>query len=100
MAKISLYHPAIAQTDNLLPLSTGHIASFQVFDIVFVLFSANGAGVIGGPNQAGLTYVLELYNHAFRYLQMGPASAMAFILFVLIVIATYLQFRFIPQSYE
>ena len=80
-------------------LVTGLIGAFQVFGIVYVLFGAGG-GSIGGPQQAGLTYVLYLFNHAFRYYEMGVASAMSFILFVSILIVTYLQFRFVPQSYD
>ena len=80
-------------------LVTGLIAAFQVFDIVYVLFRTGG-GTIGGPGQAGLTYVLSLFDHAFRYYEMGVACAMSFILFVIILIVTYLQFRFVPQSYE
>ncbi|WP_034341702.1 carbohydrate ABC transporter permease [Deinococcus misasensis] len=75
---------------------TGLIGAFQVFGVVYVLFGAAGGG-LGGPQQSGLTYVLSLYNHAFRYNDMGAASAMSFLLFVVIFIITFLQFRFLPQ---
>ncbi len=79
-------------------LVTGTIGSFQVFGLVYTLFGAGG-GTIGGPDQAGLTYVLYLYQQAMRYYQVGGANAMSMILLAIIFIVTYLQFRFVPQNY-
>ncbi|TML28200.1 MAG: sugar ABC transporter permease, partial [Actinobacteria bacterium] len=45
-------------------LVTNVIAALQVFGVVYVIFSG---AVSGGPQQAGLTYVLHLYLFAFRY---------------------------------
>jgi len=95
---LDITFPMLKPTTFFL-LVTGLIGAFQVFGIVYVLFGAGG-GAIGGPRQAGLTYVLYLFNHAFRYYEMGVASAMSFILLVIILIITYVQFRFVPQSYE
>jgi multiple sugar transport system permease protein len=81
-------------------LITGLIGGFQVFGVVYVIFSGMGDIGSGGPGRAGLTYVLYLYTRAFRYYEMGAASAMSFILFVIILIVTLIQFRFVPQSYE
>jgi len=78
-------------------LITGQIAGFQLFGLVYVLYGAGG-GSIGGPRQVGLSYVLELYNQAFRYFQMGPACAMSMLLFSVIAVVTFVQFRFIPQT--
>lgn len=80
-------------------LVTGQIAGFQIFGLVYVLYGAGG-GSVGGPQEVGLTYVLELFNHAFRYQQMGPACAMSMILFAIIMAFTFLQFRYLPQNYE
>ena len=79
-------------------LVTGTIGSFQVFGLVYTLFGAGG-GSIGGPDQAGLTYVLYLYQQAMRYFKVGGANAMSMILLIIIFIVTYLQFRFVPQNY-
>ncbi|PKP61668.1 ABC transporter permease [Candidatus Atribacteria bacterium HGW-Atribacteria-1] len=78
---------------------TGVIASFQIFEIIYVLYGAGG-GSYGGPNNSTLTYIMYLYNHAFRYGEMGVACAMSFILFILILILTILQFKILPQSYD
>jgi multiple sugar transport system permease protein len=67
-------------------LVLGIIGSFQVFTSAYVMTG-------GGPNNATLMYVLYLYNNAFRFFKMGKASAMAWILFVLLLAFTVMQFR-------
>jgi len=68
------------------------ISSFQVFTPVWILTK-------GGP--AGATRVLPvlIYEHAFRYLNMGYASAMAVILFLILMVLTLLQLRFFRTSH-
>jgi multiple sugar transport system permease protein len=60
--------------------------SFQTFTQAYVMTN-------GGPENATLFYMLYLYNNAFRLFQMGYASALAWILFLVIVAATIVQFR-------
>src|SRR5207248_11349928 len=67
-------------------LVLGIIGSFQVFTSAYVMTN-------GGPNNATLMYVLYLYNNAFRYFKMGKASAMAWVLFVILLVFTMIQFR-------
>ena len=62
------------------------INSFQVFTQAYVMTR-------GGPNNATLFYVYYLYKVAFEYNRMGYASAMAWILFVIILICTLVIFR-------
>ena len=64
----------------------GFINSFQVFTQAYIMTE-------GGPADSTLFYVLYLYRHAFNYFKMGYASAMAWLLFVVIVALTYIQFR-------
>ena len=47
----------------------------------------------GGPNNASLLYVLYLYNKAFQQSQMGYASALAWVLFVVIALLSLIVFR-------
>lgn len=47
----------------------------------------------GGPNNASLMYVLYLYQKAFEQSQMGYASALAWIMFVIIALLSLLVFR-------
>ena len=44
-----------------------------------------------GPGNATLFYVLYLYNNAFKWFKMGYASAMAYILFVIVLAITAAQ---------
>ncbi|MDB5085044.1 MAG: carbohydrate transporter rane protein 1, family [Bacilli bacterium] len=68
-----------------LNLIMGIISSFQTFTSAFVMTG-------GGPNHASLFYMLELYFNAFQDFHMGYASAMAWVLFVYILILTLLVF--------
>jgi multiple sugar transport system permease protein len=69
-------------------LIVGMISSFQVFTSVFVMTRGEG-----GPNNASLFLVLYLYRHAFKYFDMGYASAIAWVLFAIIMLFTLLVFR-------
>lgn len=60
------------------------IGSFQTFDSAFVISTAR-AGAIGSPLKSTLFYMMYLYQSAFTNLRMGYASAMAWLLFVVIV---------------
>jgi multiple sugar transport system permease protein len=67
----------------LLNLIIGIIGSFQVFTQAFIMTN-------GGPNYATLFYVLYLYQQAFQWFNMGYASALAWVLFLIILACTYL----------
>jgi ABC-type sugar transport system permease subunit len=67
-------------------LIVGIIGSFQVFTTAYLATQ-------GGPSYASLFYVLYLYQSAFQFLRMGYASALAWILFMVILVFTLLQFR-------
>jgi len=69
-------------------LIMGLIGSFQYFTQVWVMLSGGG-----GPKDSALFYALYLFNNAFTYFRMGYASAMAWILFLIIMVCTYLTFR-------
>lgn len=68
-------------------LIMGIIGSFQVFTASFIM-TPNG-----GPGYSTLFYVLYLYQKAFKYLQMGYASALAWILFAIVLVLTLLVFK-------
>jgi multiple sugar transport system permease protein len=61
------------------------ISSFQVFTQAYVLTG-------GGPGNATTTMVLYLYEQGFRFFNLGIASAIAWVLFVIILIITIFQF--------
>jgi multiple sugar transport system permease protein len=60
------------------------ITGFQAFTQAFIMTGSTGA-----PERSTLFYVLNLYNVAFQDLRMGYASAMAWVLFVIILLLTW-----------
>lgn len=64
----------------------GVISGFQVFTQSYVMTR-------GGPQDATLFYAYHLFNNAFRFFNMGYASAMAWVLFVIVVGCTWLVFK-------
>ena len=62
------------------------INGFQVFDQVYVMTG-------GGPNNASQTLLLDIYNQTFRYQLVGRASALSWLLFVLVMAVTVVQSR-------
>lgn len=70
----------------LFNLVIGLIYGFQNFTLPWLLTR-------GGPNNSTELYTIFLYRNAFEYLRMGKASALAWILFVVIVVFTILLFR-------
>lgn len=75
-------------------LVMGIIGSFQAFNLVYVLFRVtDSTGSTAGPDNAGLFYVLYLYRNAFQWFKMGYASALAWILLLIILFFTALTFR-------
>lgn len=69
-------------------LVLGLIGTFQIFATIFVLTDG-----MGGPQNSTLVYMLYLYRNAFNFFRMGYASAMAWVLFVLIMALTWIQFK-------
>jgi multiple sugar transport system permease protein len=63
------------------------IGAFQVFAQAYIITG-------GGPVDSTLFYVLYLFRNAFLLLRMGYAAAMAWILFIIVLILTLIQFRF------
>lgn len=68
-------------------LVTGVIGAFQSFTQSFVMTG-------GGPDESTLFYNLYLWQNAFDFYDMGYASALAWILFVIVLALTMLIFRF------
>ena len=73
---LPLITPAI-----LFTLIMGVIGSFQTFTQAYIMTS-------GGPANATLFYLLYLYKNAFNWFEMGYASALAWLLFIVVLIMT------------
>lgn len=67
-------------------LITQIISSFQVFALIFVMTK-------GGPGTATTVYIYYLYQNGFTFGDLGFASAMAWILFLIIGLVTFVQLR-------
>ena len=70
------------------------IGGLQLFEEPFIL-----TGGRGGSDQAGMTTAIYLYRMAFEFNDMGAASAMSWLLFLLVVVLTWLTHRaFSPRG--
>ena len=78
--------PMITPTTFFL-LVLGTIGSLQIFDIFYVMTQ-------GGPNFATTSLVMYIFQNAFEYLEMGYASAVAWVLFFIILALSLVQLRF------
>lgn len=72
----------------LYTLITNMISGIQVFTMMYVI-----SGGQGSPNYATMVYVLYLYKNAFQWNRFGYASAIAWILFIVISISTVLLIK-------
>jgi multiple sugar transport system permease protein len=75
---------------TLFILITGMIGMFQYFAQAYVV---GGGDSLGRPLNSTLFYSVYLYQNAFLFLKMGYASAMAWILFIIILIFTLLLLK-------
>jgi ABC-type sugar transport system permease subunit len=66
------------------------ISSFQVFDIVYVLTS-------GGPLGSTKVMVFYIYEHAFKFFEMGYASAVSYVLFAILFTLTLIQIKYMKN---
>lgn len=62
------------------------ISSFQIFDLIYLMTQ-------GGPLDSTNVIVYAIYKNAFEYFNIGKASAMAYVLFVIILILTLIQWN-------
>lgn len=67
------------------------IGSFQAFDQINVMTA-------GGPANATTTSVLYIYREAFETFEMGYSSALAFVLFIIIMILTVVQMKIMNRK--
>ena len=68
------------------------IHAFQAVDMVYVLNGANG-----GPETATYVLGIMLFQHAFSFLEFGYASALAWVMFAILLVVTVLQLRLTRQ---
>lgn len=71
-------------------LIMGTIGALQTFENVYIMTG-------GGPVDSTRVPVLYLFDNAFRYFNMGYASAIAWVLFLIVLGLTLLQLRLAPR---
>ena len=78
-----------------IPMMTPIIFFNLILEIInaFQVFTAGFLVTQGGPNYATNFYVLNLFNNAFTYFDMGYASAQAWVLFFIVLIFSLIIFR-------
>ena len=63
------------------------IGAFKYFDLAYVLKDGTG-----GPNDQTLFYVLNWYKNSFEYNLMGYGAALAWVLFLIVLVLTVINF--------
>ena len=83
--------PGVSGTTFLVViLST--ITTLQAFEQVYVMTE-------GGPNGASELTVLYLFRQGFQFFHQGYAAAIAYVLFILVAIVAFVQFRILrPET--
>lgn len=76
----------------------GFIASFQVFERIYIMTETEFG--IGGVLDSALTVVAYLYDMGFRKFQMGYASALGYIVFIVIFVVTVINLKFVKSKVE
>jgi multiple sugar transport system permease protein len=82
--------PMLAPTTFFIMIMS-MISSFQVFDLVYVLTS-------GGPLGSTKVLVFYVYEYAFKFFEMGYASAISYFLFALLFLLTMFQIKFMKSK--
>ena len=84
-APVRLWHITVPMISPAIyfNLIMGIIGALQEFVRPFVMLGGSG------PNRSALFYLVNLYQNAFDYLNMGYACAMAWVLFVIIILLTW-----------
>ena len=86
MAQILEHSLPMVSSTMFFNLVMGIIGALQVFGQAYIITE-------GGPNNSSLFYVFNLWRQAFKYMDMGLASAMACILFVAVLVLTIVVFK-------
>ena len=90
---IQAHHVAAPEAHNLFIFVTAVIGASQVFGTVYVMTN-------GGPNNTTTTIVHQIFQNAFAFLKMGYASAMAFVLFLIIFVISMINWTFLKGDVE
>lgn len=88
-----LFHIIIPMVKQVIIFCTitSTIGTLQLFDEPYILTA-------GGPNDATITLGMYLYNNGFRYLKYGYASAIGYVMTVIIAMLSIVQFKLTEED--
>ncbi len=88
-----LFHIIIPMVKQVIIFCTitSTIGTLQLFDEPYILTA-------GGPNDATITLGMYLYNNGFRYLKYGYASAIGYVMTVIIAMLSVVQFKLTEED--
>jgi multiple sugar transport system permease protein len=92
----SFWNITMPQLSSIIFFNTvmGFIGALQEFDRVFIMRPAQGPV---GPGDSLLVPVFHLFTNGFNYFKMGYASALAWVIFAIILALTAIQFKLAPR---
>jgi len=76
------------------------IGALQLFEEPLMLFGGTASTSPGGTDRSALTVLVYLYSTAFQYVEFGYAAAMSVALFLVIVVFSFLYYRFLGSASE
>jgi multiple sugar transport system permease protein len=79
---------------------TGIIETLQVFGPVYIMSTADANGLPGGPSNSTMTVAVYQWQAAFNDQNLGYGMAMGMVLFLIILVVTLAQARFLRQAWE
>jgi len=78
-------------------ITTSVINGFRLFDEPYLLFSGD-TSALGGPDRAAMTVVMRFYEVSFKQFEFGYGSAMAYCLFVITALVSYVLVRVLNRD--
>jgi multiple sugar transport system permease protein len=88
--------PMLAPTTFFL-LVISFIGSMQAFEQIYIMTNGGPPTAQGGATTTAIFYI---YQSAFKFFEMGYASALAYVLFAMLFVVTALQFRYYIRTFE
>lgn len=90
----------LLQPTMVFVVITGIISTLQIYGPIYVMTVASGADQPGGPLNSTIVVAVYQWQVAFRELRLGYGAAMGVTLFLIILVITLLQSRFLRRKWE
>lgn len=90
----------LLQPTSVFVFITGIISALQVFGPIFVMTSASGNDLPGGPLDSTIVISVYQWEVAFRELNLGYGAAMGIVLFLIILVITLVNARVLRERWD